>query len=72
MSGDLFGDPVVTAPQPKPVKWTERMMLDLLSERYTQDAGNGPRWVYAEHVRSEAGFGRFDYDLFRTAERGAQ
>jgi hypothetical protein len=65
MSGDLFGDPVVTAPQPEPVKWTERMMLDLLSERYTKDAGNGPRWIYAEHVRSEAGFGRFDYDLFK-------
>jgi hypothetical protein len=37
-------------------KWTERRMLDLLNERYSQMVGNGPRYARAEHVKSEAGF----------------
>ena len=39
-------------------RWTERDMLDLLRERYTVDAGNGPRYVLSEHVRNQGGFGR--------------
>lgn len=39
------------------VKWTERMMLDLLRTRYGQRAGNGERYVLAEHVRNQCGFG---------------
>lgn len=44
---------------PPPKKWTERDMLDLLAQRYDVDQGNGPRYVFAEHVRSEAGFGQW-------------
>jgi hypothetical protein len=46
------------AKAPEPVKWTERMMLDLLHARYSAVApGNGPRYVVAEHVRNQCGFG---------------
>jgi hypothetical protein len=41
--------------------WTERLMLDLIHARYSKDTGNGPRYVVAEHVRNEAGFGGYDY-----------
>lgn len=51
----LFGEPA-----PEPPKWTERMMLDLLAARYDVNNGNGPRYVFAEHVRNEAGFGGYD------------
>lgn len=34
---------------------TERDVLDLLQQRYTVDRGNGPRYVFAEHVKSLAG-----------------
>jgi len=49
------------ATEPSPVeapkaKWTERMMLDLLRDRHTVNAGNGPRYVFAEHVRNYCGF----------------
>lgn len=54
MSDILFGE---ATPE---VKWTERMMLDLIRERYTKDSGNGPRYVVAEHVRNQCGFGAFD------------
>jgi hypothetical protein len=47
--------PAVT-PAPEPVKWTERMMLDLLRNRYMVNSGNGPRYVLAEHVRNYCGF----------------
>lgn len=61
----LFGDP-----EPAPLKWTERMLLDLLRRRYSRDHGNGPRFVFAEHVRSEAGFGEWSRDHFqRTGNR---
>ena len=55
MTAVLFG------PEP-PARtlWTERMMLDRLADRYTVDQGNGPRYVFAEHVRNEAGFGGYD------------
>lgn len=46
--------PLLAAPGPL-VKWTERMLLDLLNRRYHQPFGNGDRWVRAEHVRSSAG-----------------
>jgi len=42
---------------------TEREMLDALHARYTDGAGNGPRYVCAEHVRNKAGF-----DATRTAD----
>lgn len=42
------------------VKWTERMMLDLIHDRYAKVApGNGPRYVVAEHVRNQCGFGGY-------------
>lgn len=54
MSEVLFG-----TPPPAPVKWTERMMLDLIRARYDVDSGNGPRYIVAEHVRNQAGFGGY-------------
>ena len=45
-------------PEPEPIRWTERMMLDLIHRRYsTVNPGNGPRYVVAEHVRNQCGFG---------------
>ena len=35
---------------------TERDMIRALVSRYNKDAGNGPRYVVASHVRSHAGF----------------
>jgi hypothetical protein len=35
---------------------TEAEMIRLLGQRYNVDAGNGPRYVGAPHVRSHAGF----------------
>jgi hypothetical protein len=35
---------------------TERTMLDLLQVRYDYRAGNGPRYLCAEHTRNAAGF----------------
>jgi hypothetical protein len=45
------------------VKRTEADMLDLLTERYSKDHGNGSRYAVARHVRSHAGF-----DARRTAD----
>lgn len=42
---------------------TEADMLDLLTRRYSVEAGNGPRYACARHVRSHAGF-----DARRTAD----
>jgi len=59
----LFDD--IPAPTPTPVvvpevKWTERMMLDQIHRRYGERAGgNGPRYVVAEHVRNQCGFGGY-------------
>lgn len=48
------------------IKWTERMMLNLLRARYEETkGGNGPRYVYAEHVRNEGGFGGWDVEHFK-------
>lgn len=47
-------------------KWTERDMLDLLHERYGQKSGNGPRYVLAEHVRNQGGFGGWDIEHFQS------
>jgi hypothetical protein len=52
MSEMLFGE----IEQPLK-KWTERDMLDLIHRRYARDMGNGPRYVVAEHVRNQGGFG---------------
>jgi hypothetical protein len=61
---DLFG-----TPEPTPPKWTERAMLDLLRDRYTVDAGNGPRYVFAEHVRNYCGFAGYGTTVpLRTAD----
>lgn len=39
------------------IKFTERMMLDLLHNRYSQtNPGNGARYACAEHVKNQAGF----------------
>ncbi|MFJ1765036.1 hypothetical protein ACIOD2_32245 [Amycolatopsis sp. NPDC088138] len=46
-----------------PDRMTERDVLDLLNLRYGKLAGNGARYVGAEHVRSAAGF-----DALRTAD----
>lgn len=63
MSEALFEgfEPEVVAEAPAPeVKWTERMMLDLIHERYSKvNPGNGPRYVVAEHVRNQCGFGGY-------------
>lgn len=61
MSADLFGVEI-----PAPPTFTERHMLDLIHVRYAVDAGNGPRYVVAEHVRNQGGFG-WDEPL-RTAD----
>lgn len=37
-------------------KVTERDVLDALRARYSERYGNGYRWAYAEHVKSETGF----------------
>lgn len=52
------------------VKWTERDMLDLIHERYSKiNPGNGPRYVVAEHVRNQCGFGGWTpEDRLRTAD----
>jgi len=49
MSDVLFGASPVTT------KWNERMVLDRLAARYDVIRGNGPRWAFAEHVKSAAG-----------------
>lgn len=65
MSADaLFAgfEPVET-PKPKPIKATERDVLDALRRRYTMAAGNGERYVLAEHVRDHGAFARRTADL---------
>jgi len=42
---------------------TELDLLRMLRSKYTQDAGNGPAWVFIPHVRNAAGF-----DANRTAD----
>lgn len=67
MTETLFGPDEIDEPQaiaePQPIeahKWTERTMLDLLHARYaTVNPGNGPRYVIAEHVRNQCGFGGY-------------
>jgi hypothetical protein len=64
----LFED---TAPSAGEAGWTERKMLDLIHDRYQQRAGNGPRYVVAEHVRNQGGFGGYwspDKKPLRTAD----
>jgi len=58
------GEPVVAATH------TERSMLDLIHARYSAvNPGNGPRYVVAEHVRNQAGFGGYGGDgPLRTAD----
>ena len=53
----LFDDPR-PAPEPTPepsVKHTEATMLERLRIRHNQTHGNGPRWVFATHVKDRAG-----------------
>src|SRR3546814_14292373 len=42
---------------------TERDMLDLIHKRYSFMVGNGPRYIVAEHVRNQGGFGGYDTPL---------
>lgn len=50
--------PEPEGPAVEAVKWTERMMLDAIHERHKPAPfGNGPRYVVAEHVRNQCGFG---------------
>lgn len=57
MSEPLFSIPGLPS-EPESVKWTERMVLDLIHDRYSKvNPGNGPRYVVAEHVRNQCGFG---------------
>lgn len=51
----LFGEPEIEI-APEPTNHTERSMLDLLRNRYSVNPGNGPRYVFAEHVRNYCGF----------------
>lgn len=37
-------------------QFTERQVLDLLRARFERDHGNGPRYVFATHVRNRASF----------------
>lgn len=60
--------PVPPVPPPPPLnQMTERDMLDLLHRRYGFISQNGgvpkPRYVKAEHVRSESGFDRRTADF---------
>jgi hypothetical protein len=54
---------------PEPIKWTERKMLDEIHKRYGATAGNGPRFIVAEHVRNQGGFGDYDRKRGRTTLR---
>jgi hypothetical protein len=49
-------------PAPAP-KATERTVLDALRRRYTHRAGNGERYILAEHVRDNGTFARRTADL---------
>jgi hypothetical protein len=57
-------------PPPTPIRWTERKMLDLIHKRFSAvNPGNGPRYIVAEHVRNQAGFGGYyGNDPLRTAD----
>ena len=68
MSGALFDIPMPSVPEslPDARKWTERDMLDARRARYSAvNPGNGPRYLIAEHVRNQAGFGAWDLDQYR-------
>lgn len=66
----LFDEPEPTQSPPSlAVKWTERMMLDQLRARYMAKSGNGPRYIFAEHVRNQGGFGEWDREHFRETGR---
>ena len=53
----LFAESPALAVAPEPAaKWTERDLLDRLRVRHNQNSGNGPSWVFMEHVRSHSGF----------------
>lgn len=58
MSETLFGE-VIADPEPPPAfVASERTMLDLVHHRFAAvNPGNGPRYIVAEHVRNQAGFG---------------
>jgi hypothetical protein len=65
MSTDALFDgftPVAPAP-PATARVTERDVLDALRKRYTMAAGNGERYVLAEHVRDHGAFARRTADL---------
>lgn len=43
-------------PPVEAVKWTERMLLDRLRQRHAVNHGNGPAWVFMEHVADQTGW----------------
>lgn len=57
----LFETHAPMTPKPtkaKSLKRTERQMLDAIHQRHSAtNPGNGPRFIVAEHVRNQAGFG---------------
>lgn len=61
---------VEVAPARTPEVHTERSMLDAIHRRYSAvRPGNGPRYVVAEHVRNQCGFGGwFGEGALRTAD----
>lgn len=62
--------PIAPTPGRDVRKWTERDMLDLIHTRHAAKGGNGPRYVVAEHVRNEGGFGGYDREhMLRTGKR---
>ena len=58
---DGFEPPVAVTPEP--IKYTERDVLDHLRRRYTHTAGNGERYVLAEHVRDHGAGAKRTADL---------
>ena len=59
MSESLFGDDSSDEPMDLGSLHTERSMLDALRRRYSARAGNGPRYIFAEHIRNQCGFGGY-------------
>lgn len=54
----LFETEAIGEPQVPIEKYTERQMLDAIHQRHSAtNPGNGPRFIVAEHVRNQAGFG---------------
>lgn len=51
-----WDEALVFEDEDQPEKWTERMLLDRLRQRHGMVSGNGPEWVFMEHVADQTGF----------------